>query len=191
MKKKVLILLLAAALFSTFAGCSKRVSSESPEHVVENSLNALKTLDEEAMKTYYGADMTRDELNHLSIPGNQHENAKVIMERLTYEIGEAAVDGETATVQTVITNVDLAAVSEKALLDLVPLSQDSNFQRLSKTEQNKKVLEVFAEASKQTSKTVTTVVDIRLKKVNNRWLVQMDETLSNAILGGNSGLLNA
>jgi len=100
---------------------------------------------------------------------------------LRYKIVSSSLAGDTATVKTEITNIDLAEV-------LRIYTQQAMFvamQARSEEELNAKMEQLFLDLLKRKdNKTVTSAVDIRLTRDEDGWKLCFDRELWNAVLGG-------
>ncbi len=180
--KKLLSLATAMLCLTLVAtGCGKTAS---PEEVVTNGLTAVKNIDTENMSTYFdsedlfGADF---ELNR------EDESTKLLVDKLAFKVVSSKIDGDTATVTTEITNIDMSYVMGEFLSQAITavFENAGSEEEISeedfdaKTEQI--LLDIMGDVDVQTT---TLTADISLVKVDGKWKISVDETFQNALFGG-------
>ena len=186
-KKTCLLLALLLLLPLIVSACGYK--EDSPEGAVTRFLTALKKLDGETAQKYClydeddedetsdGRDAAREFIEELAA----HETNRLMLGRLRYKIVSSSLAGDTATVKTEITNIDLAEV-------LRIYTQQAMFvamQARSEEELNAKMEQLFLDLLKRKdNKTVTSAVDIRLTRDEDGWKLCFDRELWNAVLGG-------
>lgn len=195
--RKIMIMFFVVALILTGCGgdkseptgtevkaAKKEGKLETPEEAVSNALNAVKNLDSKTINKYFGVDSVMS--NNSDITQGE-ENAKLIVEKLQFEILSSEVNGDIATVKTQLTNIDMPAVLAEFLQQGMSFAFENAFSGnpLSDEELEKKTEQMFIDIlSKDGNATTTTTVDIDLSKTGDNWKINLDEQLQNAILGG-------
>ncbi len=183
MRRHLGIILLILVLAFTLVGCG--AGQETPKQAVTNALNAVKNLDKETSQQYFG------ESNWIG--GNSSElleneaNAKLIVEKIKFNIISSSIEGDSATVKTEITNIDMKNVIGEYINQIMPLAFENAFSEnpLSEEEMEKKSEELLLTLlRKEDNKTVTSTVDIHLNKADKTWRLEMNESLQDALLGG-------
>lgn len=152
--------------------------SDSPETVVTNYLNALKSGDLESAKAY-----VKDEDDQILNETEDEESTEMnyILGTLSYNVISTEINDSTATVKTTITNVDMKPVMGEFVTQLFSLA----FSDLDEEELEAKQKEAFAnafEANKDT--TIDKEVDIQLEKTETGWVINPTEDLADGITGG-------
>ena len=96
-------------------------------------------------------------------------------------------DENTIVVKTEITTIDMGLVFQEWMQESIKMAFDGAFsgESLSEDEYNKKVEEQLLEIlKKEDRQTVTNTVDIKYVKTDNKWNIQVDDKLTDALLGG-------
>ena len=114
------------------------------------------------------------------------EMNRQMFSRLSYELGETKVEGDTATVQAKITNMDMAKVLQAYFDELYSMAGDSD-----EDIGDEKMEEVLREIlSREDNETVTNEVTVKLAKKDGGWQIQTTDELANALTGGFFSLVN-
>jgi hypothetical protein len=153
--------------------------SDSPETVVANYFDALKSGDLESAKAYV-KDGDDQILNETEDEESDTE-MNYILGTLSYNVISTEINDSTATVKTTITNVDMKPVMGEFVTQLFSLA----FSDLDEEELEAKQKEAFAnafEANKDT--TIDTEVDIQLEKTETGWVINPTDDLADGITGG-------
>lgn len=154
---------------------------ESPETVVTNYLNAVKSSDSRTVSLYSNYDFDSDyylfEDDSVLAPYNEE-----VRKSMTFKILSSNEQKNSATVTVSITNVDAQIVTTKygeeldklfdALLGLSEEELDSAFQNI-----------LLSVHDRNKDATVTKEVDVLLTKDDERWIVTTNLELANAVLG--------
>lgn len=179
--KKIFVLFLVLTLTAGLTGCG----GESPEQAVKNALDAVKNMNKETASKYL-------DYNELISEGSASEDAteedadseammKLILNNLDYKIVSSTIDGDSAIVETEITNIDMSNV----MADFIPEVFGLAFSGLSEDELNVKYMDIFTNLmNRKDNKTVTNTVKIQLSKADGSWNIDMSDELADAILGG-------
>ncbi|MHC1724213.1 MAG: DUF5105 domain-containing protein [Aminipila sp.] len=180
--KKVFVIFLVLTLITGLVGCG----GESPEKAVENALNAVKNMNKELASKYLDYDelMSKGEFSEdTTTEDNADSEAimKLILKNLEYKVISSNIDGESAIVETEITNVDMS----KIMADFISEMFGGAFSGVSEEQVNDKCLELFTNLiNKPDNKMVTNTVKIKLLKDDTNWKIDMSDELADAILGG-------
>lgn len=183
--KKIIAALFCLALVFSSTACGT-TEVEKPEQAVSKTFDALKASDMDTVKKY----LSYDELmNYDTSSGLPEADEKLLFAKLGYKVISSSTNGDTATVKTEITNIDMKAALSECLNQAIQLAigsaLDPNSEQLSDEEMGKKIEQSFIDQlKKEDSKTATTTVDINLKKNGSSWTMTMDKTLQDAVLGG-------
>ncbi|WP_304509272.1 DUF4878 domain-containing protein [Anaerotignum sp.] len=177
MFKKFLAICFIFILSFSCISCGNK--SDSPETVVANYFNALKSGDLESAKAY-----VKDGNDQILNDTEEEESAtemNYILGTLSYHVISTEINDSTATVKTTITNVDMKPVMGEFVTQLFSLA----FSGLDEEELEAKQKEAFAsafEANKDT--TIDTEVDIQLEKTETGWVINPTDDLADGITGG-------
>ena len=108
--------------------------------------------------------------------------------KLNYKIlSSAKVDDSTVTVKVEISNVDMKPVFTEFFTQALQYALTSAFADPQPTEEeiNQKLEEMFNSCiSKEGLATATREVDVKVVKDGDRWIIEGDDKLANALLGG-------
>lgn len=177
--KKIWTLVLVITLALGITGCG----GESPEQAVKNTLDAIKAGDVENASKYVDYDKLQNvDKNALDSKDEKksEEMAKMIFKSIQYKVLESSEDGNTATVKTEITNLDMGNVMTDFISQLLPLA----FSGLSKEQMDEKSEEIFVSLISKESKTVTKTVELKLSKKDGDWKIENSDEFSDAVSGG-------
>jgi hypothetical protein len=189
-KTLALILLLALLSLTALTSCSLGV--EKPEKVVSNALEALKKQDKEKMEEYFTYEelmnFSNEETEDAEDNFNNEQIKKLIFAKLEYKIISSIEKGDKATVQIEITNIDMKVVMQQYFTEALQIAMSNAFagdSAISDEELDKKLEQIFIDKmSKNDQTTKTTTVEIQLEKKDNKWKIQLDEKIQDAITGG-------
>ena len=182
MKKIVKILAAACAAVLVLAGCG---GNGTPEEVTAGALQAIQAADADAFYRYVSEDSTLFADSETWGEG-EWQLMKLMYQNLTYEIKNASIEGDTATVTADITNTDFSQILMSAMNEIVSATMSGEL-----TEADEAKIADFMITSMQEAadsgdvQTATETVDITLEKDGDDWKVQTDDTRLNALGGGN------
>ncbi|WMI81792.1 hypothetical protein [Anaerotignum sp. MB30-C6] len=177
MLKKFLAICIILVMSLSCISCGKKI--DSPEEVVTNYLNAIKSKDFETAKTYV---MEENDQVLSEMEEEELANEMIrIFETLSFQVVSTKVNDSTATVKTTIKNIDMKPVMGDVISELFSLA----FSDLDEATLEAKQSEAFVnalEANKDT--TIETEVEIQLEKGETGWLIIPNEKLADGITGG-------
>lgn len=167
MKKKIAIILLALCMILMTA-----CGSASPTDALKADLENAKSSPEEIL-----GDIGED--------GFGEEASKALIDKVLefdYKLGEEKIDGDSATVELTITTYPFGDIFTQVVGQVLTTAlSDPNMTE----EQVTKLLDdSLLDAMNAAQKTYAKSISAKLKKENGKWVVQEDETLSNALTGG-------
>jgi len=191
MSKKTCIFIASVLLLSfIFTACGN--SNETPEQAVTNALNAVKNLDKDTAQKYFAydelfiSDSADDELI------DDEEDARLLLSKLDFKVLSSSKEGDTATVKTEITNINMATVLSEYIQQLLVLAFSNTFAESdakSEEEMEAQAKQLFTDLLKSDDiDTKTSTIDIKLSRHENSWKIDGDDEFKDAVLGG---LINA
>lgn len=156
-----------------------------PNKVVKGFLDSMIATDyEEAIKVVQGADT--DTLDDILEEDGSEEIIDAILNRVTYQIGEQEVSGNSATVAVKITAPDLLRITTQGLSEIMSIALAAAFSEEGSTEEEMNALFVqyFENAIKDPgAPMVESDIKIKLEKENSKWMIVPDEELAHALTG--------
>lgn len=165
------------------AGCSSSQSELTPEETVKAYFNALQKLDIEKLQDL----STTNHFDESLLEDDDTIDPKQFFKKVSCKIkGDAKIDGDTATVETEVTTIDVKALLANVMqyaLSLALLDEEADAEEAI----NSKMAEEF---SKEDVPTTSSTVNIQLKKSDEGWKVETNEDLQNAIFGGFMDIAN-
>lgn len=186
---KVLALILAVVMVTA---CLTACGSESPEKLAEKAVSAcfdaLKAVDLETAAAYLkdsdsievGADAEDSAMNEVI--------TKTVFGKLDYKIlSSTKVDDSTVTVKVEVSNIDMKPVFTEFFTQALQYAFANAFANPQPTEEetNQKMAEIFNSCiSKEGLTMATKEVDIKVVKNGDNWIIDGDDILVNALLGG-------
>ena len=194
MKKKLLTLALSCTLLLSLAACGN--SRDSAETVVENGIKAFQSMDQEAVRSYWGdTDLSGDGDTSTTSSSSDAEYSQELLERiangLSYEITDSTEDegAGTATVTVDFTAIDMGPVLSDFMSDMISTAIGYAFlpedQQPSDEEMNQMFMDSLMEsmdAHQDTS--VTNTVDVSLTLVDDAWKITPSDEVIDAMMGG-------
>lgn len=97
-------LILALVILCTSCGIEK------PEQAVTNALNAVKNLDRTTAQKYFSFNEMFNSNSRADELLKDDENLKLLFNKLNFKIISSSKEGDTATVKTEITNIDMSVI---------------------------------------------------------------------------------
>lgn len=182
--KRILSLLMTMMLVMSVSGCGE---VEKAKKSVDEMFGAFETVNLEQINTY----LNTDELSSLELltdDSKSEEVFKLMFSKLSHNIiSVEEADENTIVVKTEITTIDMGLVFQEWMQESIKMAFDGAFsgESFSEDEYNKKVEEQLLEIlKKEDRQTVTNTVDIKYVKTDNKWNIQVDDKLTDALLGG-------
>lgn len=182
--KRILSLLMTIMMVMSVSGCGE---VEKAKKSVDEMFGAFETVNLEQINTY----LNTDELSSLELltdDSKSEEVFKLMFSKLSHNIiSVEEADENTIVVKTEITTIDMGLVFQEWMQESIKMAFDGAFsgESLSEDEYNKKVEEQLLEIlKKEDRQTVTNTVDIKYVKTDNKWNIQVDDKLTDALLGG-------
>lgn len=176
--KKLNILIITLFVILTLTACG---SMETPEEAITNALNAVKNSDSKTVEKYFGEDISFTGVDEERIS----QEIQALLDNLEFEV--LLSNEEDAIVKTAITNIDMLPVMVKTFEQAIELS----FSGVSEEELAKQSENIVKDILQEDNlETLTTNVDIQLKKENKQWKINLDEELMNAMFGNFQAILD-
>lgn len=169
MKKKVTVLLLAFCLVLLAVACGE----PSPADAVKADLEDAKSSPEEI-------------LEGVGSEGFGEEATQLLIDKMLdfdYELGEEAVNGDSATVELSLTTYPFGEIFTTVINNLFNTDM-TTIAGMTEDGLNAWMDEMLISELNAAEKTYTADVTVELEKVDGHWAVQESEELSNAITGG-------
>ena len=174
MKKKLLSIILAAIFIISLVGCS----SPKPEDVVDTFLKSTQALDIEKMAECMESDIQGD-LKDITLEDSD-ESLKDFMDyfrknasKMTYEIKDTKVDGDSAVVTVDCKYIDGSEALENAFTAVFDEALEKAFagSEMSEEEIENKLVEYLNNYEAKEDKFATSTVKIDCVKKDNKWYV--------------------
>ena len=175
MQSKVFIMSILFIVALLFVGCGG-TSEGTPEEAVANAINAIKQLDEEKIERYFP---DSDPIGSL---GEEHEDIiKLSVENISFNIISSSINGDSATAEVAITNIDMGIIFGEYLgqaMDMLSAEVELTYEEMD---------QIFLDLLKRPdNEMVTITVTINLAKNDDAdgWIIDADEAFADAIFGG-------
>ena len=166
--KKTLVLLLTLCLVLLTA-----CAPATPTAALKADLESAKSSPEEIMGEIeeggFGTEATEALIN------------KVL--EFEYELGEEAIDGDKATVETTITTYPFGQIFTDTVTKFISQAF-ANAGNMTDEELSSLMDKILTEELANAEKTYTSTIKIELAKDGDNWVVQENEEMSNALTGG-------
>lgn len=197
MKRMLIITLSIAAALSALlvAGCS---SGPTPSEVTAKALDAVKAQDLETLQQYYAGDVSDTQVGDLAgevgvSEGDLTEEQQAQMEELAammldfdYELGDEAVDGDTATVEATISTRDWGTAFTEAIGEYLTNAFAAAFAGAGEEEMGQMAVDAFAaQVQAHSEKDYVTTTTFKLTKVDGEWkLDEFSQENLDSLMGG-------
>jgi len=178
--RRLISSILMVFILLTVVGCS----SSQPDEIVNTFLKAAVKADYLTMaKLVRGADA-----NIFYTPEDEgaQEVIEAILGRVTYQVGEKQISGNTATVKAKIVAPDLLRITALALPELMSMAFAMFFSQevASQDEIDALFMQYFENAIKDPeAPMVESNISIKLEKKGAGWVIVPDDELANALTG--------
>lgn len=194
--KRILTTALAIALLLSLVGCG---TSSKPEDVVSTYCNAMKTFDTETASgclisggSDFGEVFTSEEEGDGANLADERiiEYFKSNAAKMTYEVGAATVEGDTATVPVSFTYVDASAVMSAALGEYITQAFALALSGVDETTMEELFTTIFLEKAESTElNELTSDIVFQCEKVDDAWKIKTpsddDASVLSAVISGN------
>lgn len=181
--KRLWAIIVMTWMLPMLAGCS---IGQSPKEVANNFLTAVQKADFDQASTWVESKDTTSELQKAKDPDGE-KLAKVMLGKMTFELGKEEQNGDKATVEAKITSLDMGRIVAGAMKDIMAMAFATAFSN--DPEKDKKTQEIakqyFMNAiNDPNAPKTTTDVKINLVKTQDGWKVARDnKELMSALIG--------
>ena len=195
MKRLAFIITIPLLSLLLLSGCGgQHPQQQTPEDTVNTAFTALKELDIEAFNVYtnnkqIGNRIFGELLRH-NVEKNHRELAQVLVQDLSWEITDTQIDDDTATVSLTLQNHDFSNALSAYVADLIrnvvnSQATDTDLARLIKDtiSEARNAPQNLLPYLQACDRTMAVPVTVNLKRNNDHWQIQLDETLCNALMG--------
>lgn len=177
---KIKFVAVFMALLMVVCGCGN--SAKSPKDVTESFLKAVQSFDDQTIYDLTTGGNFVDKGNNTSDESGI-DLFRSITAKMTYSVGDATEDGDSAKVKVHIESIDMSPIMQQIFLNALSnaFSQTSS---MSDSEQ----LSMIKEQIDKADTTVQKDVEVQLKKVDGEWKIDgsgnANDDLYNAVTGG-------
>lgn len=192
--KRIVAVILTTALLLSLTGCG---ASSKPEDVVSTYCNAMKAFDTEAAsKCLVSGEPDFDDVLTSEEDGANLADERIIKyfetnaAKMTYEVGTATVEGDTATVPVSFTYVDASSVMSAALGEYITQAFALAFSGADEATMEELFATIFLEKAEAAELgELTTDVVFQCEKVDDTWKITTptddDASVLSAVISGN------
>lgn len=183
MRNRILAGIMALSLLIFAAGCA----GPKPEESVKACLDAMIKADYTKAAEYINGGAAED---MLQAPEGDEEAGAALIEallgRISYELGESKVSGDSATVAAKVTAPDMMTITGKVMMEAMGAAFAMAFSDAGSEDAiNDMFMNAYQEAIETTDAPMkTTNVTINLTKSGAKWLINSDDSLGDALTGG-------
>jgi hypothetical protein len=189
MKKTLLSLLLVMLFISGLSGCAAK---EKPEDTIVTFLDAFKEkkiIDYASLFDGDVSDMTGDPFASPETPNEVSTKLMELILSYDYEIKETVIseDGLSATVSVEFTTVNLGLIITTYMSEYMVEAFKLAFSGGTEEELYQLSIDLFMDASEGAAKDKVTTVEVKMVKVDKKWLIQGGEAnlaLFDGLMGG-------
>lgn len=190
--KKIFAYILFIGLILSMTACT---SSPSPEEVVDKAMEAIINMDKDELSKYMDIDdLLGEEEGTINTDAISEEEISVLFENIEYKIISSSIDGDSASVNIDIENIDMGMVLGQFLEEAFAFAFSDAFSDKSMSDEEMEVAmtDLFLEIiEKNKDNTVSNNVDIDLNKVDGQWKIAVDEDFQNALTGNLIDMINS
>lgn len=185
---------LICTLFLSACNSTQRIE-QTPEETVQTAFTALKDLD---MKTFNACTNNKrdgryrlfDELIRKKKDDKRALIAQALVENLSWEINSIEINNNKAIVEVTIQNKDFSNSVGLFVADLIQecsnIQEDgTNLASLTKQMLHKtsNIPETLLPYIQNSDKNISSTLSVNLKKIDNAWQIQLDDTLCDTLMG--------
>jgi len=189
MKKTLLSLLMVLLFIGGLSGCGAK---EKPEETIATFLDAFKekkVIDYASLFDGDVSDMTGDPFESPETPNEVSTKMMELILSYDYEIKETVIaeDGLSATVSVEFTTVNLGLVITTYMTTYIAEAFKLAFAGGTEEQFTQLSIDLFLDASEGVVKDKVTTVEVKMVKVDKKWLIQGGETnlaLFDGLMGG-------
>jgi predicted small lipoprotein YifL len=176
--KKVFSILMVFLLVFGLVSCG----GESPEQAVKNTFDAIKQNDSETASKYINYDdFLKAGKTNKEDDAETDEMIKLILGHFDYKIISSSQQGDEATVQAEITNIDMKTIMGDFVSEALVLA----FSGLDEETMEAQMKDKFSDLiNREDNQTLTKTVEIKLAKSGSSWKIDMSDETADAIFGG-------
>ncbi len=176
--KKVLSILMVFLLVFGLVACG----GETPEQAVKNTFDAIKQNDSETASKYINYDdLLKAGETYEEDDAETEEMVQLILGHFDYKIISSSEEGDQATVQAEITNIDMKTIMGDFVSEALVLA----FSGLDEETMEAQMKDKFSDLiNREDSQTLTKTVEIKLAKSGSSWKIDMSDETADAIFGG-------
>ena len=186
MKKRLLALTLAFVMCLTFAACGEK--RDSPETVVSNGIDAVKSLDQKALAAYWDV----ESFDALSGSDDSEETTQLmtlLVKNLSYKITSSEEKDSTATVSVEFTNLDMKSVMADVVSEAFSKMLGYTFlpedQQPTEEETDAMFMEILTQLMDDNEyETVTASANMELTLKDDKWKISATDDVLDAMFGG-------
>lgn len=194
--KRMISLSLICAMLLMGCGSQRGFAAQTPEETINTAFSALKNLDMETFnactnnKTGTGYKMFSDLFLKKDNAETRQQLAEAMVENLSWEINAVHESGQTATVDVTLHNKDFSDAIGMFVADLIYKVNSSQQEGVDLTALIRSTIDEAKNSPEnllpylQNCKNVFSAdVTINLKKVDDYWQIQLDDTLCDNLTG--------
>lgn len=180
---------LDSALTGHFLVYTSNPNVLSPEEIVEVHFDAMKNCSAEQLKTYLNLDQFSDTVSEY------HEKvadalAKQIKNSFDYKLIGQKIQENNASVQVCVTSIDFQNILNSYKKKVSKWLKTSEALSVGATGRREKEKELFLSCIQKNKKNASREISIPLTNDGFNWKIQMDSSITEAIFGDISNLLN-
>lgn len=176
--KKVIVLILCCSIAFVLTGCGRPTAKGALGKYLKDVRSGSFLEDSDAARDAVGEiELTDDDV------------ADLLLSKLSYEILSVKEDGDKATAEVKISNVDMDAVLEKALTGYLAEALDKATSENGKDMTDKEYSQMFLahiskEIEKEDVQMVSSTVKVDMSYIGDQWEIEPSNDFYDAILGG-------
>jgi len=189
MKKTLLSLLMVVLFIGSLSACA---SKEKPEETIVTFLDAFKEKKVINYASLFDGDVSDMTEDPFATPDTPNEISTKMMELILsydYEIKETVIaeDGLSATVSVEFTTVNLGFVFTSFMTKYIAKAFEMAFSGATEEEMTQLSVTLFLEEANKATKDKVTTVEVKMVKVDKKWLIVGGEdnlALFDGLMGG-------
>lgn len=178
--------LLCICTLGVVAGCAGVNNEELAKQALTSELDKLKSSDSYAEEILQA--MSDDELAEMESTGiDPQKFLKACLAKFDYKINSVAVEGDKATAQVSITNIDAMDALTRAITDVTAkiFSGELQVDATDKAALTQAMYDLFYQYAEE-AETKTTNIEVPIDKVNGTW--EVSDSAGEALMGSIFGM---
>lgn len=182
--KKIISLALVLIMGISFASCGSKNDTKAVEASVDKAVTALKKYDTESINKYVESDDLKSIQEGIDGIEGADKLVKAIFSKLSYEISDVSIKDNHATVSMAVTTKDLKSVASSYMMSMLGSYLKGEVDTKNESFIQEQLTVITDMVNADTVGTTSANVNVALENKDGTWVIILDDTVEDAIMGG-------